>query len=121
VMIRVICGGKEADFPAFLSNQTGSFLSNHVAPKMRGHYFKVGSTLLSQSTKDKLSEIGLSLLGDNVYGTIHAISGQHPFTSIRKAYREVDIRRENNQLKVFDSYEEFRRANVTHETLPRFI
>jgi len=114
VKIRVVCGDNETDFSTWLSNQTGSFLHNQVAPKMRGHQFKIGDTLLSQTKKDKLSEIGLSLLDDGVYGTIQAISGKHPFSSINNAYREGAIRRANNQLKLFDSYEEFRRADLSY-------
>jgi len=99
VMIHVVCGGKETDFSAPLSNQTGSFLQKHVAPEMPGHHFKLGIAFLNQKMPDNLSEIGLSLLDGNVYETIEAISGKHPFHAIHTAYREVAIRRENNQLK----------------------
>jgi len=89
---------------------------------MLGHNYKVGDFPLNQRRMLlKLSEIGLVQLEDGVYGTIQVLPGPNPFNGIIAKYHKAAIRRFKNNFKFFDSLEEFRSANVTHEIAPRFI
>jgi len=77
--------------------------------------------LLSRTTESTLSDLGMDLLDEHLYGTIRAIRGKNPLHGINAKYREAHIRRLCNQSKSFDSFDDFIAANGTHELKPYFI